>query len=292
MSSTLDAPDVIARLLAGLDQMSPELKKAARFVAERPNEIGVGSIRKIAGAAGVKPNALVRLAQTQGYPTFEAFRAPFREQLTSERLSFPDRARWLRSIARSGRFGPLYGEMATTSIENLEGLFGGTSADEVKAAADAIVASRTSYVLGVGLAYSLAHLFAYLARMAIDQVVAVPRDGSLPVDDIARAGSGDVLLAMTFEPYRVEVVDAVRAASQQGVTIIGISDRRTSPIVRAADHRFVLPTDTPQAFTSVVAVSAFLETLVAFVIAEAGDVAVRNIEAFDKRRRRLGVYTE
>jgi DNA-binding MurR/RpiR family transcriptional regulator len=288
--STLDVPDLIDRLLARLDEMSPELRKAARFVAERPMEVGVGSIRKIADAAGVKPNTLVRLAQMQGYQTFEAFRGPFRAQLTTERLSFPDRARWLRSIARSGQFGPLYGEMATTSIENLEGLFQSTSADQVKAAADAIIGSRTTYVLGVGLAYSLAHLFAYLARMAIDQVVAVPRDGSLPVDDIAKAGPGDVLVAMTFEPYRVEVVDAVRVAAAQGVTVIGISDRRTSPVVRASQHAFVLPTDTPQAFTSVVAVSAFLETLMAFVIAEAGDDAVRSIEAFDARRRKLGVY--
>jgi len=290
MTVTLDAPTLIGRLTAGLDAMSPELRKAAGFVVERPSEIGVGSIRELADAAGVKPNTLVRLARLQGFPTFDAFRAPFREQLKIERPSFPDRARWLSSLARTGQYGPLFGEMATTSIENLEGLFAGTSADRLKAAADAIVGSRTTYVLGVGLAFSLAHLFAYLARMAIDQVVAVPRDGSLPVDDLAKAGPGDVLVAMTFEPYRVEVVDAVSAAGEQGVTVIGISDRRTSPIVRAAQHAFVVPTDTPQAFTSVVSATAFLETLVAFVIAEAGDAAVKNIEAFDARRHRLGVY--
>ena len=290
MTATLDAPALIARLIDGLDAMSPELRKAAGFVVERPSEVGVGSIRQLADAAGVRPNTLVRLARTQGFPTFEAFRAPFRAQLKAERPNFPDRARWLRSLARTGQYGPLYGEMATTSIENLEGLFDGNSADRLKAAAEAIVGSKTTYVLGVGLAFALAHLFAYLARMAIDQVVAVPRNGSLPVDDLAKAGPGDVLVAMTFEPYRVEVVDAVTAAGEQGATVIGISDRRTSPILRAAKHTFVLPTDTPQAFTSVVSATAFLETLMAFIVAVSGDAAVRNIEAFDARRHRLGVY--
>ena len=77
-------------------------------------------------------------------------------------------------------------------------------------AGERIVTARTTYVLGVGISYALAHNFAYLARMALDTVVAVPRDGSLPIDDVARAGPEDTLLAMTFKPYRSEVVDAVR----------------------------------------------------------------------------------
>ena len=52
----------------------------------------------------------------------------------------------------------------------------------------------------------------------------------------------------------------------------------------------MIPTQTPQFFTSTVAVSAFLETLIAFVIADADDAAVANIERFHDRRHALGVY--
>ena len=146
------------------------------------------------------------------------------------------------------------------------------------------------YVLGVGFAYALAHNFAYLARMAFDQVVAIPQDGSLPIDDIVKAGPDDVLVAMTFEPYRSEVVDAVRAARDQGVTIIALSDSRASPIALPADQVFVVPTETPQFFTSAVAAAALLEMLMAFVVAEAGEDIIANIERFHQRRHRLGVY--
>jgi len=270
--------------------MSPQLRKAAEYVIDNASNVGVSSIREIAEAAAVKPNTLVRMARALGFEGYEDFRRPFREELRAGREAFPDRARWLQSIAKGGRHGRLYAETAASAIANIESLFAGTSAEELKAAADRIVAARSTYVLGVGIAFALAHNFAYLARMAFDRVVAVPQDGSLPIDDIAAAGPEDVLVAMTFEPYRSEVVDAVRAARDQGVSIVAISDSRASPIALSADHVFVVPTETPQFFTSAVAAAALLEALMAFVVAEAGADIIANIERFHQRRHRLGVY--
>ena len=107
---------------------------------------------------------------------------------------------------------------------------------------------------------------------------------------IARAGPGDVLLAITFKPYRSEVVEAVEVAREQGVTIIGISDSPASPIIAGSEHGFVVQTDTPQFFTSVFATGAMLETLMAFVIADASEDVIANIGRFHERRHALGIY--
>lgn len=285
-----EAGPAAARLMAALSELSPQLRKAAEYVLDNPKDVGVSSIREIADAAQVKPNTLVRMARAIGFEGYEAFRQPFREDLRSGRDNFPDRARWLQSIARGGRHGQLFRDMAATTIHNIEALYSETVSAEVKVAADRIVAARTTYVLGVGVSYALAHNFAYLARMALDSVVAVPQDGSLPIDDIAKTGPEDVLLAMTFKPYRTEVVDAVRSAREQGSCVIALSDRPTSPIVLDAHHAFVLRTETPQFFTSTVAAAALLETIMAFVIADAESRVIANIERFHQRRHDLGVY--
>lgn len=284
------AGPVLGRVIEALPEMSPQLRKAAQYVLEHPNEIGLGTVREIADAAAVKPNTLVRLARSVGFEGYEDFREPFREALRSGGENFPDRARWLQSIARGGRHGRLYGDMAASTIENIEQLFAGTTAEAVKAAADRIVEARTTYVMGVGLLYPLARQFAYLSRMALDTVTEVPRDGSLPIDDIARAGPGDVLLAMTFSPYRREVVEAVACAREQGVAVIALTDSHASPLVQGAAHSFVVPCETPQFFTSAVAIGALLETLMAFVVADAKPEVIANIERFHRRRQELGVY--
>lgn len=283
--------DLLERLAAELGNLTPELRKAAAYVLENPNDVGVSSIREIAGAANVKPNTFVRMARSLGYDGYEEFRRPFREEIRAGRDSFPDRARWLQSLSRGGRLDGLYAEMAAASIANIEGLFSGADASMLKKAADEIVGGRATYVLGVGIANAIARNFAYLAGMAVDTVRAIPRDGSLPVDGLVRAGAGDVLVAMTFKPYRREVVEAVNVAVEQGVTVIAISDSLAAPIMAEAAHRFVVPMDTPQFFTSTVALSAFLETLMAFVIADADPQVIANIEQFHTRRHALGIYT-
>ena len=281
---------ILEKLAEALPELSPQLRKAAYYVLENPNEIGVSSIREVADAAEVKPNTLVRMARAVGFEGYEEFRRPFKNALVTGRESFPDRARWLQSIGRGGRHGPLMSGMAGSLIDNIETLFSDTDSRQLKRAADRIVAAKVAYVLGVGTTHALAQNFAYLARMAVDTVVAAPREGSLPIDDIARIGPGDVLLAMTFEPYRTEVVAAARTAKAQGAELIAVTDSRASPIAAISDDAFYVATETPQFFTSMTAVSALLETLMAFVIADADPKVIANIDRFHARRRELGVY--
>ena len=283
---------VLAALAEGLQDLTPELRKAAAYVLENPNDVGVSSIREIAGAAQVKPNTFVRMARNFGFDGYDDFREPFREEIRRGGMNFPDRARWLQSLSRGGQFGKLYADMAASAISNIEETFSATDAKQLKAAADAIVRSRRAFILGVGVNQALARNFAYLADMAVDNIMAIPRDGSLAVDDISRATRRDVLIAITFKPYRAEIIDAVNLARELGLTIIGISDSPASPIVAGSQHGFVVQTDTPKFFTSITATCAFLETLMAFVIAQAGDTVASNIERFHQRRHTLGIYRE
>lgn len=289
-SADTNSAEVLDRLTNALPDLTPELRKAAGWVLENPAEIGLSSVRAIADEAGVKPNTLVRMARAVGFEGFDDFRSPFREDIRTGRDSFPDRARWLQTLARGGRTQTLVADLAEAAIASIEELYSSTDPAALKTAADAIVAARRVYVLGVGVVNPLARNFAYLAGMALDTVTAIPQAGSLPADDLARATAEDVLVAMTFKPFRREVVEAVDAARAQGVQIIGISDSPAAPILPGAAHRFIVPTEAPQAFSSTVALSAFLETLMAMVIADADDTVIANIDAFHDRRHRLGIY--
>lgn len=289
-SSEMTPADVLDTLANALEGLSRELTKAAVYLIENPNEIGISSIRMIADAAGVKPNTLVRLARSVGFEGYEDFRRPFQEEIRQGRDSFPDRASWLQTLGHGGKLHKVYANMASDAIRNIEALFADSDAVEMQAAARAIVKAPRTFVLGVGIANAYARTFSYLAGMGIGGVSAIPAPGSLPVDGLLQAGKGDVLLAMTFQPYRREVVEAVETAHELGMEVIGVSDSLASPILSKAAHRFVISTRTPQFFTSTVALAAFLETLIAFVVAEADHKAVANIERFHQRRQALGIY--
>jgi DNA-binding MurR/RpiR family transcriptional regulator len=169
--------DVLQALSGTLDDLTPEIRKIAAYVLEHPNDVGVSSVREIADAAGVKPNTVVRMARHAGFEGYDDFRAPFREEIRRGNASFPDRARWLQSLGQSGAFGGLYADMAASAIAGIEQTFATTDSDRLKAAADAIVSSRKTYVLGLGVNHTLAQNFAYLSSLAMERVYALPSPG-------------------------------------------------------------------------------------------------------------------
>lgn len=292
MNGTNVSSAVLNRLTEEWDALTPEAQKAARYVLENPADVGVSTVREIADAAKVKPNTFVRMARQVGFEGYEDFRAPFRDAIRQGAVSFPDRARWLQDIRKSGDLGGLYADMAEGAIRNLEETFAGIDANTLKTAAEAIWNGRQIFTLGVGVNNANARNFTYLASTGMVQFHAIPRPGSTPTDDLAWADERDVLIAMSMRPYRSEVVAAIDIAREQGMTIIGLSDSLASPIIRAADHGFVVSVDTPQFFPSSVSTIALLETLLSFVIAVASDEIVDRVETFHKRRHQLGIYME
>ncbi len=281
---------VLESLVSGLDGLSPEIRRAASYVIENKMEIGISSIRELARAAGVKPNTLVRLARAAGFDGYDDFRKPFRAEIRQGTASFPDRARWLQSLKRTGKLGNLYAEMAHAALRNVEETFAGIDEADLTAAARAIRRSRETFVLGIGVHYRNACNFTYLAGTGMDGFQAIPRPGSNYVDDLARADARDAMVAMTCKPYRREVIEATRMARSQGLKIIGIGDSPASPVVVGADHGFVVSADSPQFFPSSVPIIAFLETLLSFVIAVAKPDVVARVDDFHARRHALGLY--
>ncbi|MEP4036040.1 MurR/RpiR family transcriptional regulator [Pseudophaeobacter sp.] len=292
MNDTNVSNQVLTRLSDEWDTLTPEAQKAARYVLENPRDVGVSTVREIAESANVKPNTLVRMARQMGFDGYDDFREPFREAIRNGQASFPDRARWLQSIRKQGELGGLYADMVTGALQNIEATFANISEFDLRTAAEMIWESRDVYTLGVGVNNSNARNFTYLARTGMVQFHAIPRPGSTPMDDIAWADSRDTLIAMTCNPYRAEVVQAVEVAKEQGVKVIAISDSPASPIIRMADHGFVIACDTPQFFPSSVSTIALLETLLSFVIASASDEIVERVEKFHLRRHQLGIYQE
>ena len=292
MGQTSVSNAVLDRLSEELDELTPEARKAARYVLENPRDVGFLTVREFADAANVKPNTIVRMARQVGFDGYDDFREPFREAIRAGTATLPDRARWLQDIQKRGGMGRLYADMATSALRNVEETFAAVDQAEMSAAAKAVWESRNVYTLGVGVNHANASNFTYLASTGMTQFHAIPRPGSTSVDDLAWADSRDVLIAITSRPYRSEVIAAANMAKEQGVTVIALSDSPASPIARIADHSFIIAMDTPQFFPSSVSTLALLETLLSFVIASASDEVVGRVEKFHERRQQLGFYQE
>ena len=284
--------EVIERLLAEFDQLSGQLQLCARYIIDHPHEVGLQSMRTLAGNAEVHPNSFVRLARQLGFEGYEAMRERFRDFVRSGVGSYPDRVHWLQELDRQGGSTRVFANMAEACMDNLEKMFAQQSIEDLEKAAEWMLEARRVYVLGLGLAYPLAYNFWYVARMGFDHFVLTPRHGSLPSDDLIRVDSRDCLVALTFQPYRRDTLDAVRLAKRAGARVIGITDSSASTLCREADIGLVSPTHTPQFFHSNSAVTALLESLCALLVVRGGDTASASVEAFHSARWEAEIYDE
>ncbi len=93
---------LILQELAGplLGALLPEVRKAASYILDNPNDVGISSIREIAEAAQREAEHV--RAHGPDHAVLKAtrtFREPFREEIRRRRReNFPDRARWLQAL--------------------------------------------------------------------------------------------------------------------------------------------------------------------------------------------------
>ena len=97
---------ILTRLAGELEELTPEARKAATYVLENPQDVGVSTVREIAKAANVKPNTFVRMARQVGFDGYEDFRVPFREAIRKGGATgFPERARFVSLSSHAGALG-------------------------------------------------------------------------------------------------------------------------------------------------------------------------------------------
>ncbi|MEM7564514.1 MAG: MurR/RpiR family transcriptional regulator [Pseudomonadota bacterium] len=284
--------EVIHRLLAEFESLPGQLQLCARYIIDHPHEVGLQSMRTLALNAEVQPNSFVRLARHLGFEGYEAMRERFRDFVRGGIGSSPDRVRWLQEMDREGGSAAVLGSMAEACLENTEKMFAQQSMQDLDQAVEWMINARRVYVLGLGLAYPLAYNFWYVARMGFDHFILSPRHGSLPSDDIIRMDHQDCLLALTFQPYRRDTLEAVKLAKRTGAKVIGITDSNASTLCREADIGLVSPTHTPQFFHSNSAVTALLESLCALLVVKGGAEATTSVEAFHSARWETDIYDE
>lgn len=283
---------VIAALTAQMEHLSPQLQQCARYIIDHPREIGLESMRSLAANAEVNPNSFVRLAKQLGFDGYESLRERFRDFVRGGSGSFVERAVWLQQLAQESGDTAVVGEMADATLDNLEQMYQQQTVEQLEQAVAQMIGAKRVFVLGIGLAYPLAYNLWYLARQAFDHFILTPRHGSLPSDDLVHIGPDDCLIAMTFQPYRIETIRALEHATKSGAKTIAITDSPGASVCRIADLGLAAPTHTPQFFQSNVALTALVETLSALLVARGGAAAADSIDKFNTARWEANIYVD
>jgi DNA-binding MurR/RpiR family transcriptional regulator len=272
------------------DGLSPQLRKAARYLLDHPDDVALRSMREVAKAAGLPAVTFVRLSRSLGFTDYAGLRRLFEERLRErpEARRYSRKARDLQQ--RGGTAGELglLNEMFGAGIDNIERTYERNHPETLIRVAGLVETARRVFVLGQRSCYPSAFFFAYVYRMVRPNAVLLADAGGAATDALGEIGPSDLLIAISIAPYTASVVETVRFAAEAGVRIVAITDDPLSPIARVADETLLVATATPSFFHSIAAIVTLVEALLALLVARGGRQALAAIERSERQLERLG----
>lgn len=282
-------PDMIRLLVDSFSNLTPELQKAARFMLENPEEVGLNSMRKVAKQAGVKPATVTRLSKSLGFGGYEELREPFRQRLRKSEPRFASGVRDVQTRGAGDTKG-LFDELRRQEIGNVERTLSESNYAALSNAADTLHRSRRVYVLGLRGAHAPAFLFHYAYQLFQDNSLLVDTHAGIFADQLRGIGREDSLLVISFPPYTQLTIDAVDYAAEAGARIVAITDSVVSPAAHAAGHTIIAHNRSASFYHSFTGALAVVQTLVTLLVAKKGGDAVKIAQEAEKQLSRVSAY--
>ncbi|WP_047217895.1 MULTISPECIES: MurR/RpiR family transcriptional regulator [Delftia] len=225
-------------LRQGFEALSRQLKAIGRHVEMQGDRLAFDGIQATAEQCGVQPSAVVRFAKHFGFSGYSELQALFRadaaRQLSAQH-DYQDRIRGLIASGNEPRSGArLAHEVIEGSIESLQALQRGLPPEQFEAAVDLMLdapslwlaASRRAFPVGAYLAYALQH-----TEKPVHWLHGL---GAMQKGELRALSPGDVMLAVSFEPYAPETLEVVDAALARGARLLALTDSQLSPLASRA----------------------------------------------------------
>lgn len=226
------------------DAMSRTYQRIAVYLTQNPNDVAVRSVNAIAESQGIHASSFVRFAQSLGFSGFKELQGVFQKRLATAAPGFQARVDALRGEldARAGSGSRTWlRDLALRDIASLEELLDQVTEEDVEAAAALLETAETVYLLGQLRSAPVVELLRYVLTMLGKRSVLLDASGGLATHMARTMGPRDLLLAVSFRFYAVEVVNVVEEAHARGVPILAITDSTLSPLAKNATRLFAVP---------------------------------------------------
>ncbi len=268
--------------------LSVKLRAAADYVLANEMDVATRSLRAISAASGVSPATLSRLARVLGFETYEELRELCRGSVGERSQSLTQRAQKLQD--GSDEDMPIYDRQAAACISNITYLINTLDKDRLQNAVNSLSEAKSVVLFGAFGSTGIVEYMAYLANYFSTTWTLAGRMGASLGASLAAMGADDVLLVVTKTPYAARAVRAVEAAQQIGAKTIVISDSHACPAIKFATFPFIVPSDSPQFFSSYTATLTLMESMIAMLVAQSDEGTNERIREVERHNQRLGDF--
>ena len=271
--------------------LSPQLRRAARYVIEHPGEIATRSQRHVATVSNLPPPTFTRLSRAIGLKNYDQLRELCRYDILQNKTELADRAKALIEETKEGsKTQSFIARQFAAAIANLQSFVEQTPSDHLEEAARLLKDAKHVVLIGEMSARGLMDYTSYIANISLSGWKVLGRSGEGLASELAILSSEDACIVGSIKPYSNRSIETTKHVTDSGIPVIAITDNILSPLAALARINFFVGTESPQFFPSHVSMLVVLETLVDMVIRKGGTEAQKHIAAVERQNHILNEY--
>lgn len=240
-------------------RLSKSHRLIAEYISRNFQKVAYMTAAKLGSAVGVSESTVVRFAIEcgfEGYPEFSRYM----QELIPSKLTSVQRAE-VTNLRLGDR--DILDNVLSSDIDKIKSTMAQIDHEAFYAAADAIINSKTIYIMGVRSSTAPASFMSYYFSLIFDNVRLVnSTTGSEMFEQVFKAAQGDVVIGISFPRYSKRVVHAMEYAKTKGARLIALTDSDDSPIARLADFTLLAKSDMASFADSLVAPMSIINALI------------------------------
>ncbi|TDM39386.1 MurR/RpiR family transcriptional regulator [Macrococcoides goetzii] len=220
---------VLGQITQMYDTFTPVEKRIADLMIDQPVKVVNLPIKEIAKLAGTSEAAIVRFSKRLGLSGIKVVKVELARELHTidtekkpSKIEFTDSVEVLKEKVFNNSIQALY---------NTEKILSPKLIDD---AAQAIIKAKRMMIFGVGIAQVVGEDFR-LKLAQIDKLAHLANDSFTAVSMLGNFEPGDVLFAITSSGRSKEIIEVIKYAKKQRITIILLTQKVPSPALRMAD---------------------------------------------------------
>lgn len=265
--------------------LGPRSRAVVDVLATQPQLASFAAATDIASRAGVNAATVVRTARQLGFTGWPELRLEIRNRYLAS-LTAPEV--FDEHGEQSQRADPVQSALEM-DLRNVQLMAKSLDVAAVHALAAAIDNANRTVALGSGGFAALGTILAHAGSSMGFDITLERHGGTLLANTINKLRPGDALVVVNLWRLPKEVLAAARIARAHGAVTCVITDLRTSPLARAADHVVIVPSEGSSVFPSLTAGMVVVNAILATLAARAPERVHAGLESTEQLWREFGL---
>jgi len=251
--------NILDRLIAVRGGLPNKQGRLCDFLLDHYRDVGLLTVKELAGRAGVGTTTVMRLVEFLGYDSFfdlkkefHAIQVEYSDKWASVQKSFS-------SKGQEGEFAAL-SNVWQEGVSLLNQTLNPSLMENFKKAMDLIEKADRINLLGLRPYKAVAIYMELLIEEFLSKTRQLSYDSESMLDRILQFEKNEVFVVFSFSPYTKRTIDAASVASEKGIPVILVTDYLSSPIAPYAS--VILKVEVSDKHFSIIPLIALVEAMV------------------------------